>query len=219
MLLATIKLEEQMIEKSELNKLKLMFGGDISVSPCLIKRNGSKEIKKSYYSYKIVDKFTEITGEMDEDDYKEERVISCDNIFIDDPNKYICDIEDLYDKFPFIKISVSNIRKYVDTSMSNMTSILEFMELKTNKIINAFERFDKNVEFNERCNVHIPNIGLLQINKLAYTTDTCTEQLQRHLNDGWKIIACCPQPDQRRPDYILGRYVEEDKDDIKCYEL
>lgn len=25
------------------------------------------------------------------------------------------------------------------------------------------------------------------------------------LDAGWRILAVCPQPDQRRPDYILGR--------------
>ena len=36
--------------------------------------------------------------------------------------------------------------------------------------------------------------------------DVCTDVLQQELNNGWRIIAICVQADQRRPDYILGRY-------------
>lgn len=32
------------------------------------------------------------------------------------------------------------------------------------------------------------------------------DALQKSMDDGWRIIAACPQPDARRPDYIMGRY-------------
>jgi hypothetical protein len=35
--------------------------------------------------------------------------------------------------------------------------------------------------------------------------DACTDDVQRHLDEGWKILAVCPPNSQRRPDYILGR--------------
>jgi hypothetical protein len=35
--------------------------------------------------------------------------------------------------------------------------------------------------------------------------DACTDNLQAHLNEGWRIIAVCPPDAKRRPDYILGR--------------
>ena len=25
------------------------------------------------------------------------------------------------------------------------------------------------------------------------------------ISEGWRILAICPQPNQRRPDYIMGR--------------
>lgn len=59
--------------------------------------------------------------------------------------------------------------------------------------------------FNERCNVHVPGIGLLLLDEVKLLGDCCTDNLQGHLDEGWRIIAACPQPDQRRPDYILGR--------------
>ena len=33
----------------------------------------------------------------------------------------------------------------------------------------------------------------------------CTDKLQDWLDKGWRILSICPQPDERRPDYIVGR--------------
>lgn len=59
--------------------------------------------------------------------------------------------------------------------------------------------------FNGRCSVHVPGLGLLLINETKVMYDICTTALQDELDAGWRILAVCPQPDQRRPDYILGR--------------
>jgi hypothetical protein len=56
-----------------------------------------------------------------------------------------------------------------------------------------------------RYHFHLPNLGLLQIRKVIWLEDGCTETLQQHLNEGWSILAVCPPNGQRRPDYILGR--------------
>ena len=53
--------------------------------------------------------------------------------------------------------------------------------------------------------LHIPNIGLMLIDEVDWLEDACTQQVQDHLNDGWRIIAVCPPNAQRRPDYIFGR--------------
>jgi hypothetical protein len=54
-------------------------------------------------------------------------------------------------------------------------------------------------------NFALPNIGLLVIDEVTWLDDACTEELQRHLNEKWRIIAVCPPNGARRPDYILGR--------------
>lgn len=61
---------------------------------------------------------------------------------------------------------------------------------------------------NERCQVVVPGLGLLVINEVQLRTDHCTDALQKDLNLGWRILAICIQPDQRRPDYVLGRTSE-----------
>jgi hypothetical protein len=86
------------------------------------------------------------------------------------------------------------------------------------KLENALKTFDKSIEFNQKCDVHVANLGLLHINQTGYAVDKCTEELQDILNKGWKIIACCVQPDQRRPDYILGKY-NPDGDNCVCEEF
>lgn len=51
---------------------------------------------------------------------------------------------------------------------------------------------------------HLPNLGLLDVRYVTWLEDACTENLQTHLDAGWKIIAVCPPNGARRPDYILG---------------
>lgn len=66
---------------------------------------------------------------------------------------------------------------------------------------------------NQRVNVAVPGFGLMAIREVEVRTDLCTEELQRELNRGWQILAICPQPDQRRPDYVLGRPQTSDNGD------
>ena len=56
--------------------------------------------------------------------------------------------------------------------------------------------------------VAIPAVGLLMMDEVALLSEGCTDELQSHLNEGWRIIAVCPPDVQRRPDYILGRSPE-----------
>jgi hypothetical protein len=58
--------------------------------------------------------------------------------------------------------------------------------------------------FNNRLNVHVPDNSLLKITEVRVECDACTDLIQDHLKNGWRILAICPQA-QRRPDYVLGR--------------
>lgn len=60
--------------------------------------------------------------------------------------------------------------------------------------------------YNERCEVHMPGQALSTYNVVRLLENLCSDELQKSLDDGWRIIAACPQPDARRPDYILGKY-------------
>lgn len=64
--------------------------------------------------------------------------------------------------------------------------------------------------FNQKLNIHQPNMPLFTYNQFQVLTDFCTEKLQNeYINQGWRVVAICPQPDQRRPDYIIARYENE----------
>lgn len=53
--------------------------------------------------------------------------------------------------------------------------------------------------------VAIPNLLLFSVDEVSWLEDACTEDLQKHLDDGWRILAVCPAENCRRPTYIIGR--------------
>jgi len=63
---------------------------------------------------------------------------------------------------------------------------------------------------NQKVKVVVPGIGLLAIKQAAVRYDCCTDELNLMLREGWQILAICVQPDQRRPDYVLGKTTSED---------
>lgn len=100
----------------------------------------------------------------------------------------------------------------------------EAMDTLYQQTMKMAERFSEQLTqvsantFNQKCNVHSGNIALQEYNQMLLLEDPCTDMVQRHLNDGWRIIAVCVQPDQRRPDYVLGKKVEFPSGDAKrCY--
>jgi hypothetical protein len=64
--------------------------------------------------------------------------------------------------------------------------------------------------FNNRLEIHQPNMPLFTYNNFIHLGDCCTDILQEHINRGYRVVAICPQPDQRRPDYILGIFIKEE---------
>lgn len=65
---------------------------------------------------------------------------------------------------------------------------------------------------NNRVNVMVPGLGLLLLDEVKLLADACTDYLNEHLKERWRIVAVCPQPDQRRPDYIVGRVKDSNPD-------
>lgn len=78
--------------------------------------------------------------------------------------------------------------------------------------LNVMQEAPRESGYNERCEVHMPGQALSMYNDTMLMEDACTDALQENLNRGWRIIAACPQPDQRRPDYVLGRWCPEEMD-------
>lgn len=110
---------------------------------------------------------------------------------------YIADIDLVLQYVNSIEI-IRPIRK-----MGTYDSILNMAE----KVLEKMKNIEKMNEqlFNRKVEVHVPGNSLLKIDEIEVLQDACTDEIQRHLSKGWRILSVCPQPDQRRPDYILGR--------------
>lgn len=130
---------------------------------------------------------------------------------ISDNKTFVVDLEKFMQEFPKLKITIHGVPKSISHDYQGM---IDQMNAIGEKIEEAKNKFNKVVEFNQKCNIHVSNMGLMSINKLAYATDICTEELQGILDKGWRIIAVCPQPDQRRPDYILGMSISDIDEDV-----
>lgn len=96
------------------------------------------------------------------------------------------------------------------TAWEALTDRLIAMEKKITRFsCEAEEARVTSPQVNTKVHVHVPNLGLLMIDEVSVQEDLCTKELQNILDEGWRILAICPQPDQRRPDYVLGRAVKE----------
>lgn len=77
--------------------------------------------------------------------------------------------------------------------------VAELFDILAEKAVSAQGRF------NEACEQEQPGFPLTAVGETMLLADSCTDALQEKLAGGWRILAIQPQPDQRRPDYILGR--------------
>lgn len=57
--------------------------------------------------------------------------------------------------------------------------------------------------------VSVANVGLMQVQRVEVLEDCCTDELQRWLDRGWRILAVCPPNDARRPAYVLGHMAKD----------
>lgn len=108
---------------------------------------------------------------------------------------YVGDVAEILRACPTLKLEVSGGEVPGSVFITMLTSI-ERIEAKLLLI--------QQPRMNNHVSVAIPGLGLLLIREVTVLEDACTDNLQRALNQGWSILAVCPQ-EQRRPDYILGR--------------
>jgi hypothetical protein len=137
-------------------------------------------------------------------------------------HEFLCDISLFLSSFPNTKFNVLGT-SVVNVDMNNsdaiklqQESIVDMIDTHSNKVNSMMSTFLKmseniaeNLKFetlNQKCDVHIGGGLLMTVNETLLLTDSCTDQLQTQLNNGWRILAVSVQPDSRRPDYVLGRY-------------
>lgn len=106
-----------------------------------------------------------------------------------------------------LELSIDNVGFKVLQKINVQVDITkQLIELAEKPIKLIQESNSGDVNYNTKCEVHMPNMAMSMYNEMLLLEDACTDVLQGSLNSGWRIIAACPQPDQRRPDYILGRF-------------
>jgi hypothetical protein len=100
------------------------------------------------------------------------------------------------------QINIVSIRLAIDLSdpAKTLQPMIERLELAASRLT------AKHDGFNQHTQSPIAGPHLLSVNDTLLCEDCCTNELQARLDEGWRIIAVCPQ-EARRPDYILGRYV------------
>lgn len=204
--------EKQRVSSSELEGLKMFLSDEIDNIQLYVKvANGEYDDKPfEFYSWN----HTLDPLDLEKEDNKKELVRAIDKFELKTNKEYLTNLDSFLSKYPSLKIRVRGIPHGL-SEVNMFSNIINQMTEIENKLENALKSFDKTVEFNQKCDVHISNLGLLHINQIGYAVDKCTEELQTILKDGWRIIACCVQPDQRRPDYVLGRYNPEENN-VEC---
>lgn len=132
-------------------------------------------------------------------DIKEDTVLVDDKFTLKSGDEYVCDMDLMMQELPELKFLFKPIRRA--TASQQFVHVVDKHREQLNSVTS-----EQNVTFNDKCEVHMPGFGLMQYNRVALLEDSCTDKLQDALASGWRIIAACPQPNQRRPDYVLGRY-------------
>jgi len=177
----------------------------------------------SYHKIKRVDAFLQGSDENGN--------IAVDPIWIDTEGKEVpeyCLYDPVPDRFPeYVSVEGKHlvdlqkllpnchhefiiIESKEESQIENITASLQtILEKVEAKIQTLNKQMEEKVNFNQKCNVHVGGGLLVTFNDLKLKEDMCTDELQVELNNGWRIIAICVQPNQRRPDYVLGRYNPE----------
>jgi len=126
-----------------------------------------------------------------------------DYVYIEKENNLV-DLEDFALKCMY-GYRITKCIKSEEPSVNNIKALLNKVEEKTNNINKTLDILH-NQSFNDKTNVHVGGGLMVTYNDLMLKENCCTDVLQSTINNGWRIIAVCVQSDQRRPDYILGRY-------------
>ena len=210
-MIALIKFVKQplIIRRTEAERLGLRFE-EGAHGFCI--RDGEICIKESYYKIKGVDckpttedgpYLTEL-GEVITSYYLVDKVDDSVDVssMVVVRGSYLVDLL----KFaPICKFPYSIIECVQPSTVPDILQDLLFtVESKVERLVATVGSMNKN--FNTKCDVHVGGGLIATFNEVCLKEDTCTDELQSTLAEGWRVIAVCVQPDQRRPDYILGRY-------------
>jgi hypothetical protein len=105
--------------------------------------------------------------------------------------------------------SLVEVKGFIDVATDTQLQAIDLNKLAT-RITDSLIGTQGDKLFNNRLEIHQPNMPLFTYNKFINLDDCCTEKLQDdYIDEGWRVVAVIPQPDQRRPDYIVGKYIKD----------
>jgi len=202
--------DDLIISKEEAEDLNLNY----KTNPKIGYRDDKLQLMPSYASYK--EDCIEIEGKYYKDNNAMEKgkvvesyylytkyIGNADYVHIEKDN-HLVDLLSFVTKCKY-KFFITQSVKSEEPTVNNINVILQTLTDKTEKINHLIDKIKENT-FNSKTNVHVGGGLITTYNDLLLKEDICTDALQAELNNGWRIIAVCIQSDQRRPDYILGRY-------------
>lgn len=111
---------------------------------------------------------------------------------------------------------VKGVELFMDVGdpLGSMQKMAERMELAASRLTampgcgsihdTGCDHHNMDAGWNHKTESPISGPHLHHMNRLMLAEECCTDALQRHLDDGWRLVAVCPQ-EARRPDYVLGR--------------
>jgi hypothetical protein len=125
------------------------------------------------------------------------------------------DIEKVRARFPWLFVEKDDeVKPRSSWDVADRVSDSEEMQdLSEHGVIFKVKRFKGVVPWGNRqdfpknasVQLHLPNYVLTSFNKVIVEEDCCTDNLQKRLDEGWRIIAVCPPLNARRPDYVLAK--------------
>lgn len=130
---------------------------------------------------------------------------------------YLAYAQNDYNGVRITKVDMALETPVLDDPLEQLVPMLERIELAASRVERMKESGDyygkwnqlpdglAAAGWNQLVGSPVPGAQLLTINRLMLKEDCCTDELQRHLSDGWRLLAVCPQ-ESRRPDYVLGKY-------------
>lgn len=132
--------------------------------------------------------------------------------FITGPVKFVVDMELWQSKWQWEykvcrTVNVPVAYSSDDQVIDRLNGILTVVDRKLSTLGHIADKVGE-MTFNQKCNVHMGGGLIMRVNRIKLLEDCCSDLLQEELNRGWRIIAATVQPDQRRPDYIMGMYDE-----------
>jgi len=167
----------------------------------VINEDGKKSVK--YYTFDSNGKEEEVSSY-----YRYDRVENQEKYVRMSGKPQLVDLFEFAPKATHIEYKILKTIASNEPTFDNINTIMNRTQEKLESLLERVSEFEGGT-FNQKVNVHTGGGLLVTYNDLTLMENCCTDVLQGMLQKGWRIVSVNVQADQRRPDYVLGRYNPE----------